>query len=77
LLITMRTSFRNEGRSGLAFATVVLSVLTIISSVSGCAGGGGGGGVHNPGTPTGTYTLTISGTSGNVSHTQKLILTVN
>lgn len=55
------------------------SVLLVIVW-SGC-GGGGGSVVHNPGTPAGTYTLTVTGTftSGSASliRTQNLTLTVN
>jgi hypothetical protein len=40
------------------------------------AGGGGGGGGGTGGTPKGTYTITISGTSGGLSHTTTVSLTV-
>jgi len=44
-----------------------------------CGGGGGGGGPPppKPGTPAGTYTLTVTATSGGVSHTTSLTLKVN
>jgi len=42
---------------------------------SGCNGGSSK--VHNPGTPKGTYTLTVTGTANGVIHTQTLTLTVN
>jgi Cep192 domain 4/HYDIN/CFA65/VesB-like, Ig-like domain len=43
-----------------------------------CGGGGGGGGSTgtNPGTPKGTYTLTVTGTSGSLQHKVDLQLTV-
>jgi hypothetical protein len=34
----------------------------------GAAGGGGGGGPTDPGTPKGTYTITVTATSGGLSH---------
>ena len=61
---------------GFAHVLVLVSLLSIAACVSGCSGGGGGG-VHNPGTPAGTYTITITGTSSGVSRTQNLTLTVN
>jgi hypothetical protein len=63
-------------RPGLALAPALAFVLLILAWVGGC-GSGGGGGQHNPGTPKGTSTLTVTGTSGGVSHTLNLTLTVN
>jgi hypothetical protein len=60
--------------------TVRLMVLCIVSlsllgGLAGCGGGSNGNG--NPGTPVGTSTLTISASSGNLSQTQAITLTVN
>jgi hypothetical protein len=41
-----------------------------------CGGGGGGGGMPG-GTPPGTYTITLTGTSGSLSHITTVSLTVN
>jgi hypothetical protein len=42
----------------------------------GSNGGGGGGGGGNPGTTAGTYTITVTGTSGAISQTGTVVLTV-
>ncbi|HEV2327092.1 MAG TPA: Ig-like domain-containing protein, partial [Terracidiphilus sp.] len=42
----------------------------------GSGGGGGGGGGGNPGTTAGTYTVTVTGTSGTLNHTTTVTLTV-
>jgi hypothetical protein len=60
-----------------AFAPMVVVLLGALVWTSGCGGGSGGGGVHNPGTPKGTYTLIVTGTSNGVSHTKNLTLIVN
>ncbi len=60
----------------------VLAPLTLLITLvfaASCGGGGGGRGsnpYHSPPTPSGTYTLTVTGTSGGVTHTLNLSLTV-
>jgi len=75
ILLRFRNAAKLPGR-GLALAPALALALMILAWVGGC-GGGGGGGQHNPGTPKGTSTLTVTGTSGGVSHTLNLTLTVN
>jgi len=66
-------------RLGTKWALVPTGIVLLGAFVwaSGCGGAGGGGGNHDPGTPAGTYTLTVTGTSGGVSRTQMLTLKVN
>ena len=56
---------------------VLLAALT--GGVIGCGGGsgGGGGGTGNPGTTAGSYTVTVTGTSGNTTTQGTVTLTVN
>jgi hypothetical protein len=69
-----------RNRTGLVtFAALLL----VMGTEAACGGGGGGGGnspPNNPGTPPGTYTLTITGTctsgSTNLSHSVNLTLQV-
>jgi hypothetical protein len=57
----------------------MVGTVVLILMISCCGGGGtGGGGVGtNPGTPPGTYNVLVAGTSGNVTHTSTIALTVN
>jgi hypothetical protein len=75
VLLVRLTATRRSAK--LAFATVMLVLLGAIVWTGGCTGGGGGGVHHDPGTPAGSYTLTVTGTSNGVSHTLKLTLKVN
>jgi hypothetical protein len=59
--------------------TASVIILFVLILASGC--GGGNSSNHsspgNPGTPTGTYTLTVSASSGNLTHNQTVTLIVN
>lgn len=50
-------------------------LLISVGYLSGCAGGFPGASVNN-GTPAGTYTITVTGTSGSVQHSTTVTLTV-
>ncbi len=69
------------GRRGNALLTLMLCAF--LSAGVSCGGGGstsGGGGSTShldPGTPTGTYTITVTGKSGSVSHSASFTLIVH
>jgi hypothetical protein len=77
------TIFRVRARSvsSRAFALVPLAALLICAALFTSCGGGtnGGGGAPPPtgGTPAGSYTLTVTATSGNISHSTAVPFTVN
>jgi hypothetical protein len=58
----------------------ILGIITlffaVVGGALGCGGGGMGGGGGNPGTTPGTYVITITGTSGNMTQTGTVALTV-
>ena len=54
----------------------VLLLLGVAGAISGC-GGGSSGSSSTPGTPTGSYTVTVTGTSGSITQTTSVSLTVN
>lgn len=61
------------------FSAVVSSILLLLALLMfGCGGGSGngGGGGGQPGTPAGTYTITVQAVSGPLAHSQSLTLTV-
>jgi hypothetical protein len=63
-----------------AFLTLAAGLLLTLAMAA-CGGGGGGGHTTIPGTPAGTYTLTVTGSAGSgaatLSHNVTLTLTVN
>jgi hypothetical protein len=76
LVFTLVPGARNAGKMRRNFALAALSIFAI--ALFGCGGGNNsGGGGATSGTPSGSYTVTVVGTSGTVSQTTTLKLTVN
>jgi hypothetical protein len=77
LLLVMVTRLRAR-----KFAVGLLAAALLAAAFVGCGGGassgggGGGGGSSNPGTPAGNYILTVTGTSGNVTHSVQINVNV-
>jgi hypothetical protein len=63
---------RSRKRTKLALPAILLGVFLLVLSFPSCGGGGsnggGGGGGQQQGTQPGTYTITVTGTSGTLSH---------
>jgi hypothetical protein len=59
--------------------TILAGVLLLLSlGLLSCGGGlqGNGGGGGSPGTPPGTYTITVTAICGSITHTAQVSLTV-
>ena len=60
-------------------ALLVLMIICLFGTLTSCGGGGGGlpsGGGGSPGTPSGTYTIVLTGSYGGGTHSINLGLTV-
>jgi hypothetical protein len=52
-------------------------LLTILLTSDGCGGGGSGGQLSNPGTPMGSYNITVTVSSGGIQATSNVQVEVN
>jgi hypothetical protein len=63
-----------------AFRSAPLVVVLLVFGIAGGCGGGNSGSVgppSKPGTPPGSYTLTVSASAGSLTHTATVTLIVN
>jgi hypothetical protein len=74
-VLWMSKGQRHRSR-GIRATFYLFALLSWLVSCGGGLQGNGGGGTGNPGTPPGTYTLTITATAGTVSHSTQVTLTV-
>ena len=57
-------------------ALLLFGTIALIGFLASCGGGSPPPPQHNPGTPPGTYTVTVSATSGATTHQQTITLVV-
>jgi Subtilase family len=78
LLVTVAILRKHERvRAPVLYLASGLLILVVALQVAcGGGGGGGGGGPTNPGTPAGTYTVTVAGTAGSLTNSVPVTLTV-
>jgi hypothetical protein len=65
---------RRSGQRASTLCFAALLVVTMLVTIPSCGGGGSGGGHSGP--PPGTYTLTVTGTSGSIQHTMSFTLSI-
>jgi hypothetical protein len=78
-IILLGGASRRRMKPGRGARTVLtLTAFAFLLMVAGCGGGSSGGGGHNqdPGTPAGSSVVTVTATSGTITHSVAFTLTV-
>ena len=65
----------NRRRWSVLLGLLMIGLLLFLPACGGGSSGGGGGG-GNPGTPIGNYTVTVTATSGSLTHNTTFMLVV-
>jgi arabinogalactan endo-1,4-beta-galactosidase len=77
ILLTGATRKRFLHQARLQRFFILLGLLAVAAVFTACGGGSGGGGTTMPQSETGTLTITAAGSTGNVSQTVQITVTVN
>ncbi len=77
LMLTGASRGRLLRRARLQQFFILLVLLAVTAGFIACGGGGSGGGPTPPQTETGTLTITAAGSTGNISQTAQISVTVN
>jgi hypothetical protein len=77
LLLFLMMGFAPSRRRALAVLAAGLLVVATWAACGGGGGGGGGGGPPPPSTPTGDFNVTVTASSGSLSHTVTVVLSVH
>ena len=75
LAFVMLIGIPAHGRSGYTRLGILVFLTVFVGGLIACGGGGSSGG-SNPGTTPGAYVVTVTGTSGSVTATGAVALTV-
>jgi hypothetical protein len=78
LLVLVMLGMAVAKRRALGFALSAAVLVVVLMAQVGCGGGGGATGPRfiSPGTPSGTFPITVTGTSGSLQHSATVTLVV-
>ncbi len=76
ILLISIVKAKRTGRKLAASCAFAALLICLASPIVACSGNNGSGGSQNPGTPTGTYTVTVTGTANQLQHSTSVTLKV-
>lgn len=76
ILLISVVNAKKTGRKLAASLAFTALLVCVASPIVACSGNNGSSGSQNPGTPTGTYTVTVTGTANQLQHSTSVTLKV-